>query len=243
MGHAIATELAAAGARVVAVDVKDPPSDLPSTVRYLRGDVCDEDLAPAAVAVARGLSTTGNVDLLVNAAGVAWFDEPGLPSPPQVDGSVVDVATSTWRKVLDINLTGPMLFSRACLPVMREHGAGAMVHIASIAGLRRADGALAAYQVSKAGLVSLSRGIAAEFGPHGIRSNTVCPGAIVTPMIAGIYESDPSRERAMAARVPLQRTGTTDDVSGAVTYLLSDAASFVTGTDLVVDGGWLTNMG
>ena len=118
-----------------------------------------------------------------------------------------------------------------------------MVHIASVAGLRRADGALDAYQVSKAGLVSLSRAIAAQHGACGVRSNTVCPGAIVTPMIAGIYANDPARELSMAQRVPLRRVGSTEDVSSAVTYLLSDSASFVTGTDLVVDGGWLTNIG
>lgn len=243
MGLAIASDLAARGALVVAVDLKEAPADLPSGVQYLRGDVSDPELAPAAVAAARDASMGGAVHMLVNAAGVAWFGDPGLPTPPLVDGSIAEIDPGTWKRVLDINLTGPMLFARAALPVMREQGAGSMVHIASIAGLRLADGALDAYQVSKAGLISLSRAIAAQFGPDGVRSNTVCPGAIVTPMVAGIYESDPDRERAMARRVPLQRVGTTADVCPAVTYLLSDAASFVTGTDLVVDGGWLTNMG
>ncbi|GAA3671522.1 SDR family oxidoreductase [Nocardioides ginsengisoli] len=243
MGLAIVEDLAARGVRVVAVDVKEAPARLPEGVRYHRGDIADPMLAPAVVASARTISREGNVDMLVNAAGVAWFADPGLPPPPYVDGSIVDVDPEAWRRVLDINLTGAMLMARAALPVMREHRSGVMVHIASIAGLRLADGALDAYQVSKAGLISLSRGLAAQYGPEGIRSNTVCPGAIVTPMIAGIYENDPERERSMAGRVPLRRVGTTSDVCSAVTYLLSDEASFVTGTDLVVDGGWLTNMG
>ncbi len=243
MGLAIARDLTARGAHVVAVDLKEAPDDLPDGARYLRGDVSDPELAPAVVAAALDTGERGRLDMLVNAAGVAWFDDPGLPTPPFVDGSIADIDLGTWKQVLEINLTGPMLLTRAALPVMRKRHAGSIVHIASIAGLRVADGALDAYQVSKAGLISLSRAIAAQFGPDGIRSNTVCPGAIVTPMIAGIYENDRDRERSMASRVPLQRVGSTADVCGAVAYLLSDAASFVTGTDLVVDGGWLTNMG
>jgi NAD(P)-dependent dehydrogenase (short-subunit alcohol dehydrogenase family) len=228
---------------VTAVDLKDVPEGLPADVRFVRGDVSDPDLAPRVVAAAREASEDGNIDMLVNAAGVAWFEEPGLPPPPYIDGSVVDIDPQASQRVLDINLTGPMLFARAVLPVMRDHGAGALVHIASIAGLRVADGALDAYQVSKAGLISLSRAIAAQYGPHGIRSNTVCPGAILTPMIAGIYENDPDRKAFMGARVPLRRVGTTGDVCAAVTYLLWVGASFVWGTDVVVEGGWLTNMG
>jgi NAD(P)-dependent dehydrogenase (short-subunit alcohol dehydrogenase family) len=243
MGLAIAADLADRGAHVVGVDLKEAPDSFPADALYVRGDVSDPGLAPAAVATAVTASKDGNIDLLVNAAGVAWFEDPGLPVPPFRDGSIVDSDPEGWKRVLDINLTGPMLFARAVLPIMREHRAGSMVHIASIAGLRLADGALDAYQVSKAGLISLSRAIAAHYGPEGVRSNTVCPGAIATPMIAGIYENDPAREASMAQRVPLRRVGTTEDVCSAVTYLLSEAASFVTGTDLVVDGGWLTNMG
>lgn len=243
MGLAVVQELAQRGAHVVAVDVKAAPDELPGDVVYLQGDVSDPRLAPEVVLRAMEVSQSGNVEMLVNAAGVAWFDEPGLPTPPMVDGSIIDIDPATWRRVLDINLTGPMLFSRAVLPTMRKHRFGSMVHIASIAGIRVADGALDAYQASKAGLISLSRALAAQHGPLGVRSNTVCPGAIVTPMIAGIYENDPTRQAAMAQRVPVRRVGTTADVCAAVTYLLSDDAAFVTGVDLAVDGGWLTNLG
>ncbi|WP_082605827.1 SDR family NAD(P)-dependent oxidoreductase [Nocardioides sp. Root190] len=243
MGLAIAQDLAGLGAHVVAVDVKEPPAGLPHAVTYVQADISDPTAGPRAVAIAQEASLDGTVDMLVNAAGVAWFTDPGLPPPPLADGSIADITPEAWKRVLDINLTGSMLMARAALPVMRAHGSGVMVHIASIAGLRLADGSLDAYQVSKAGLISLSRALAAQYGPDGIRSNTVCPGAIVTPMIAGMYENDPGREASMASRVPLRRVGTTADVCSAVRYLLSDGASFVTGTDLVVDGGWLTNMG
>ncbi|MEU0483133.1 SDR family oxidoreductase [Streptosporangium sp. NPDC006013] len=243
MGLAVAQHLADRGAQVVAVDLKPEPAGLSTGMTYLRGDVTDPGLAPAAMKAATEISSEGRLDYLVNAAGVAWFDEPGLPTPQYVDGSIADIEPDVWKRVLEINLTGPMLFARAALQVMVPARFGVMAHIASIAGLRRADGALDAYQVSKAGLISLSRAIAAEQGRHGVRSNTVCPGAILTPMISGIYEADPSRKASMARRVPLRRVGTTDDVCGAVDYLLSDDSSFVTGTDLVVDGGWLTTMG
>ena len=242
MGLAIATALAGTGTAVVAVDVKDRPKELPGAVTYLSGDVSQPEVADHAITQAQTLSANGNVDVLVNAAGVAWFAEPGLPEPPMRDGSIADIELATWNRVVEINLTGPMLFTRAALPVMKAHGGGTIVHIASIAGLRTADGALDAYQVSKAGLVSLSRAVAAQYGQHGIRSNTVCPGAIVTPMIAGIYESDPQRRVAMANRVPLKRVGQAEDITAAVIYLVSDQASYVTGIDLIVDGGWLTTM-
>ena len=242
MGLAIATALAGTGTAVVAVDVKDRPKELPGAVTYLSGDVSQPEVADHAITQAQTLSANGNVDVLVNAAGVAWFAEPGLPEPPMRDGSIADIELATWNRVVEINLTGPMLFTRAALPVMKAHGGGTIVHIASIAGLRTADGALDAYQVSKAGLVSLSRAVAAQYGQHGIRSNTVCPGAIVTPMIAGIYESDPQRRAAMANRVPLKRVGQAEDITAAVMYLVSDQASYVTGIDLIVDGGWLTTM-
>ena len=114
-----------------------------------------------------------------------------------------------------------------------------MVHIASVAGLRATDEPMDAYQVSKAALISLSRGLALALAADGVRSNTVCPGAIETPMLAEIYAEDPSRRERMARRVPMGRLGAPADVASACLYLLSDEAAYVTGADLVVDGGWL----
>jgi NAD(P)-dependent dehydrogenase (short-subunit alcohol dehydrogenase family) len=227
-GLEIARRLAAEGASVIAIDIKERPDDLPGDCAFLQGDVTDLALPDRAVEHAR--REYGGLDYLVNAAGVAWFGR---------DGSVVGIDDEVWSRVLEINLTAPMRFARASAPALRERR-GAMVHVASVAGLRGMDDPLDAYQVSKAGLVSLSRGLAMALAADGVRSNTVCPGAIDTPILAGIYAEDPARRDRMVARTPLRRLGTPADVAEACLYLLSDAASFLTGVDLPIDGGWLS---
>jgi len=231
MGYRIAADLARAGARVFAVDVKEPPRPDPegpeSSGRYWQFDITEEDRV--ASALGEVFAACGRLDYVVNAAGIGWFDR---------DGSVADIDRDVWQRVLDVNLTAAMLVCRHAIPLLQRTGEGAFVHVASVAGLRTSDGPMDAYQVSKAGLISLSRGIALQYGPAGIRSNTICPGAILTPMIQPLYDADPARAERMASRTPLRRLGTVADVSSACRFLLSDEASFITGTDLVVDGGW-----
>lgn len=231
MGRQIAADLARAGARVFAVDVKEPPPRDPDRpdgrYTYWRFDVTQE--ARVADALGEAFASAGRLDYVVNGAGVGWFDR---------DGSVAAVDRGVWDRVLDVNLTAAMLVSRHALPLVRRSGGGAFVHLASVAGLRNADDPMDAYQVSKAGLISLSRALALQYGPLGIRSNTICPGAILTPMIQPLYDQDPARAERMAARTPLRRLGTVADISSACRFLLSDDAAFITGVDLVVDGGW-----
>ena len=229
IGLAIARELAAEGAMVTAVDAKPEPGDGPPGWQFIQADVSDPDAPGRAVDAA----AQDGLDYLVNAAGVAWFG---------VDGSILETPEGVWQRVLDINLTAPMRFARAAVPAMRMRGGGAMVHVASISGLRGMDDPMDAYQVSKAGLISLSRALAVQLAGENIRSNTVCPGAIETPMLAGIYEEDPRRRERMAAKTPIRRLGRPEEIAATCLYLLSDAASFVTGTDAVVDGGWLAVM-
>jgi NAD(P)-dependent dehydrogenase (short-subunit alcohol dehydrogenase family) len=225
MGQRIAADLTRAGAKVFAVDLKEPPADGGGT--YWRFDVTDEDRV--AEALGEVFAASGRLDYVVNAAGVGWFDR---------DGPVAAIDRAVWDRVLDVNLTAAMLVCRHALPLVERTGGGAFVHLASVAGLRNADDPMDAYQVSKAGLVSLSRALALQYGPLRIRSNTICPGAILTPMIQPLYDEDPARAERMARRTPLRRLGTVADVSSACRFLLSDEASFITGADLVVDGGW-----
>jgi short-subunit dehydrogenase len=127
----------------------------------------------------------------------------------------------------------------AAMPYLRRTGRGAaMVHIGSIAGLRSMDSPMDAYQISKAAVISLSRTLAVQLGPEGIRSNTVCPGAILTPMVSPLYDEAPDRRTRMEQKTPLRRLGMPEDIANAAAWLLSEQASFVTGADLVVDGGW-----
>ncbi len=231
MGSRIAADLARAGARVFAVNVKERPAPGPDgpagDCTYWRFDVTQE--AQVAAALGEVIATCGRLDYVVNGAGIGWFDR---------DGSVASIDRDVWERVMDVNLTAAMLVCRHALPLMGRSGGGALVHLASVAGLRSSDDPMDAYQVSKAGLISLSRALALQYGPRGIRSNTICPGAILTPMIQPLYDQDPARAERMANRTPLRRLGTVADVSSACQFLLSDEAAFITGTDLVVDGGW-----
>jgi NAD(P)-dependent dehydrogenase (short-subunit alcohol dehydrogenase family) len=231
MGSRIAADLAEAGARVFAVDVKEPQAAAPGGAAgrytYWQLDVTEE--ADVERALNQLFAACGRLDCVVNGAGVGWFDR---------DGSVATIDRGVWERVMDVNLTGAMLVCRYALPLAVRTGGGSFVHLASVAGLRSADDPMDAYQVSKAGLISLSRALALQYGPAGIRSNTICPGAILTPMIQPLYNADPARAQRMASRAPLRRLGTPADISSACRFLLSDDASFVTGIDLVVDGGW-----
>jgi NAD(P)-dependent dehydrogenase (short-subunit alcohol dehydrogenase family) len=230
IGWAVASALAREGAAVTALDVKEQPSEPLPGCSYLAADVTAADAPARAVAAAAG---DDGLDYLVNAAGIAWFG---------VDGSVLEAPDHVWHRVLEVNLTAPMRFARAVVPAMRRRGGGAMVHVASVAGLRGMDAPMDAYQVSKAGLVSLSRALAMRLAPEHIRSNAVCPGAIETPLLAPIYDEDPTRRERMAAKTPLGRIGHPEDVASTCLHLLSDEAAFVTGTEAVVDGGWLAVM-
>jgi NAD(P)-dependent dehydrogenase (short-subunit alcohol dehydrogenase family) len=227
MGRRIAADLARAGARVFAADVKEPPGTDPDAWTHWRFDITDE--ARVEGALGDVFAECGRLDYVVNGAGIGWFDR---------DGPVAAIERAVWDRVLDVNLTAAMLVCRHALPLVERSGGGALVHIASVAGLRNADDPMDAYQVSKAGLISLSRAVALQYGPLGIRSNTICPGAILTPMIQPLYDADPARADRMAGRTPLRRLGSVADVSSACRFLLSEEASFITGVDLVVDGGW-----
>ena len=241
MGLAIACALRAAGCAVTAIDPKPEPPEFASGEgapgRYVQGDATDEALVTRTVAEA--FDRSGRLDYLVNAAGVGWIDR---------DGSIAEMEIAIWHRVMEINLTASALMARHAVPRLRHTGAGgAMVHIASVVGLRNMEnilenGPIDAYQASKAGLCALSRSLSMQLAPEGIRSNTICPGAVLTPMSAPAYEADPSRADAMIARTPLGRLGMPEDIAHACLFLLSDRASFITGIDLVVDGGIMAKL-
>ncbi|OCB57157.1 oxidoreductase [Mycobacterium vulneris] len=223
IGLATAARLAADGLQVVATDVKPRPDELPRAVDYVSFDLLAGDVADL-------LGPLGDrLDYLVNAAGLAMFDR---------DGSVLDTDENVWDLTLGVNLHALRHLTSAAVPLLRRGEGKAIVNVASTAGVRGMDSPLDAYQVSKAAVVSLSHSLALQLGPEGIRVNTVCPGAILTPMIAPLYEQNPARRTNMEQRTPLRRLGLPSDIANAIAFLLSEQASFITATDLIVDGGW-----
>jgi NAD(P)-dependent dehydrogenase (short-subunit alcohol dehydrogenase family) len=227
MGEALALALAQAGALVTAIDVKPCPEILKrETVTYAQGDLRDEAFVDGAIQGA--YERSGRLDYLANIAGVLWFGR---------DKSLLEMDLSIWNDVMDINLKSMVLTSRAATPFMRKSGGGAMVHVSTIQWMRGDLKPQDAYQASKAAVCAMSRSLAMQLAGDGIRSNTVCPGPTMTPLQAR-WDTEAAR-REVADYVPLKRIGTTEDMAQACLFLLSDASSFITGIDLVVDGGLL----
>lgn len=230
IGAAIAERLAALGARVALLDLPRTADQLEKQrqalpIRGLAGlcDIADPDSVAAAADLVR--AQLGGCDILVNNAGV-------LGRHAALDG----VDLEDWDRLMNINLRGPFLCTRAFGAHMLARGRGSIVNIGSIAAGK--PNASSAYSVSKAGVLALTRHTAVEWGPRGIRTNAVSPGFIRTPLSAVHYANDEllqSRTRL----VPVRRLGATHDIADAVAYLASDAAGFVNGQDLVVDGGFL----
>jgi NAD(P)-dependent dehydrogenase (short-subunit alcohol dehydrogenase family) len=229
MGEAVALALANSGALVTAIDVKPCPESLAAlelSVSYAQGDLRDEAFVEETIA--GSFARNGQLDYLVNVAGVLWFGR---------DKSLLDMDLSVWDEVVDINLKSMVLTSRAAVPFMRRTGSGAMVHVSTIQWMRGDLKPQDAYQASKAAVCAVSRSLAMQLAADGIRSNTICPGPTLTPLQAR-WNTDEIR-REVADYVPLKRIGTPEDMANAALFLLSAGASFITGVDLIVDGGVL----
>lgn len=235
IGLATARRLLNSGMRVVLTDVVDARLeqliDAPAErASFIRHDVTDE--AGWGRLAERVREMGGVLDVLVNAAGIVGLDAPQDPE---------SVESSTWHRVFAVNLDGARLGCKAMLPLLRMSAAGAIVNVSSCAANIGVAGAVA-YGASKAALVSLSRSIALHCAARGypVRCNTVLPGAILTPLWDPFFGDGPDRkgrEKAVADRVPLKRFGRPEEVAEAICFLASEAASFITGTELVIDGG------
>ena len=228
IGLAIAQWFDARDWRVVLIDI-DRDELMRSFARWSRPEralalPCDvSDPMQVADAVARAEAAFGRIDALVNNAGVALFKP------------ILQTSFDEWRRVMATNLDGAFLCTQAVAPLMLRAGAGSVVHIASISGLR-ASTLRVAYGTSKAALLHLMRQQAAELGAQGIRVNAVAPGPVDTAMAQQVHT--PQIRAGYHAAIPLNRYGTPQEIAEAVGFLCSDAASYVNGQVLAVDGGF-----
>ncbi len=238
LGLAVARAMAAEGGRLVLVDWDASSLDAAAAslrdsgaaAHAVRGDASELATGNAAVGCAR--SEFGRLDVLFNNAGI----------DPLRARSVLETEVGDWDRIMDVNVRSAFVMSQAAIPLMREGGGGTIVNTASIAGLKPAADE-AAYSVSKAAMVSLTGTLALDFAADGIRANCVCPGFMEMVMTDRrrdlTEEQQAARAESAAARVPLGRQGTYEEVAKAVLFLAGPDASYITGAALVVDGGLL----
>jgi NAD(P)-dependent dehydrogenase (short-subunit alcohol dehydrogenase family) len=223
LGAAIVDALAAAGATPVLLDANDEAVHAAAADRGLLGLACDvTDAAAVEVAAERTLAEYGRCDILVNNAAIL------------VRSPLEEHPVELWDRVIDVNLTGYFRAAQAFGRPMREAGRGAIVNVASAAA-EAPSVANGAYCASKAGVLALTRQIAVEWGPYGIRANAVSPIYMETPMTADIG-GDPARLRERTHNVPLGRIGETREVASVVVFLAGPGASYLNGINVPVDG-------
>ena len=237
IGEAAALLFAREGARVVVADYALPrAADVAQRIRTaggeanaVSGDVSVSDDASKMVQAA--VEGFGGLDVVVNSAGVSARNALGPDATHE----------AVWDRVIEVNLKGTYLVSWHAVPEMKRSGGGAIVNLSSIMGLvgypRGMGGGFNPYPASKGGVVQLTKGMAIDLAPEGIRVNCICPGFTHTNLTEAML-SDPETRQALEARHPMGRLGQPEEIAYAALYLASDEASFVTGIPLAVDGGY-----
>ena len=232
MGQSEATIFAREGAKVVVADILEMEGKQVAEkiaagggqARFVKLDVTSEAEWDAAVKAAVG--AFGKLDVLVNNAGISGtYDQDMLSS-------------AAWDKVMAVNATGVFLGMRAAIPLMKKAGGGAIVNISSISGFAGQHGVHMAYNASKGAVRIMTKTAAVQLAGDGIRVNSVHPG-FMPPMRTSKTSADPTWRAKMLGAVPMKREGRVEEVAHAVLFLASDEASYITGTELVVDGGYL----
>jgi NAD(P)-dependent dehydrogenase (short-subunit alcohol dehydrogenase family) len=230
IGAAVARAVAAQGGSTVLVARTREPlealaAELPCPSAVVVGDVADTQVVDEAISAGERL---GNLWGLVNNAGIQPAYQPLTATP-----------LSAWDEVLNVNLLGAAAFARAMALHLTEAGAGGrIINISSIGGLTGLP-MIGPYNASKAAMDGLTRSLAVELGPAGIMCNSVAPGTITTEMVADLMQANPALQEKLVAKTPIGRLGTVEEAAGPIVFLLTDAASFITGQVLVVDGGRL----
>jgi NAD(P)-dependent dehydrogenase (short-subunit alcohol dehydrogenase family) len=237
MGRVAAQRFAAEGARVVVAEFNEAAGGETVTLVQAAGgeaifaqvDVSKEDDARAMIDQA--VATYGRVDVLYNNAGIM----------PEADHSVIDTDVGTWDQVMAVNLRGVFLGCKFAIPRMVEQGAGSIINISSFVALLGCSVPQDAYTASKGAVLSLTRSLAVQFGPNGVRTNAICPGPVETPLLMDWLVKDEEAKRIRLARNPTGRFGKPEEIVNMALYLASDESRWTNGASLVVDGGISVN--
>jgi NAD(P)-dependent dehydrogenase (short-subunit alcohol dehydrogenase family) len=236
MGRLACQMFAREGASIVALDITgDSLRETAASVESEGGRIVavTGNVAVAADverAVAEGVRAFGKLNVLYNNAGIF----------PDEDQSVVDMDEGAWQRVLDVNLKGVALCCRYGIPELIKAGGGSVINVASFVALVGCTVPQDAYTASKGAVLSLTRSLAVQYGPKGVRANAICPGPILTPMLESLFPSEEEKMRRLN-RIPMGRFGRAEDIVHAALYLASDESSWTTGTTFVVDGGITVN--
>ncbi len=237
MGRLASVAFAREGARIVAAEVAEPAGqETVAQVRaaggeaiFARTDVSKE--SEVAAAVRAGEAAFGRLGVLYNNAGIF----------PAEDGAVTDLDEAVWDRVMNVNLKGIYLVCKHGIPALLRAGGGSIINIASFVALVGCSVPQDAYTASKGGVIALTKSLAVQFGPRGIRSNAICPGPIETPMLTSWLLANPEAKRVRLARIPMGRFGRPDDIVNLALYLASDESGWTNGAVMVADGGITSN--
>ena len=237
MGRVAAQLFAAEGARVVVAEYGEAAGretvelvqNAGGQATFVRADVSKENDAKAMIDHA--MATYGRVDCLYNNAGVM----------PEADHSVTDTDVDTWDAVMAVNVRGVFLGCKYAIPAMIEGGGGSIINIASFVAILGCSVPQDAYTASKGAVLSLTRSLAVQFGPNGIRTNAICPGPVETPLLMDWLVKDEEAKRIRLARNPSGRFGKPEEIVHMAVYLASVESRWTTGASLVVDGGITVN--
>ena len=227
MGLVTVDKLCTSGIKVLMIDIKEPPIKYLKNRKIFFEKIDVTDFSSLKKTIDKFYKKNKSIDYLINTTGVLWFEK---------DISITNINFDTWEKVFEINLKSMAYLARIIIPKMKKNKFGSMVHISSIDALSGDNKPQDAYGASKAAMIRLSKSLAIQFADKNIRSNCILPGAVETPM-QNRWKKNPKAKKNLAKLIPLQRIGRPEDVANAILFLLSDESQYITGTELIVDGG------
>ena len=228
MGLEVSKNLSENNILVFMVDLKKPPKNFLKDNKnciYKKIDVTN--YKKLKTSIEKFYKKNKRIDYLINTTGVLWFDK---------DVSSTNIKPKIWDKVYEINLKSMVYLSKIIIPKMIKNKFGSMIHISSVDALSGDDKPQDAYGSSKAAMIRLSKSLAIQFASNSIRSNCILPGAVDTGMQKR-WKKNPSAKKRLAKIVPLNRVGKPKDISNTIMFLLSDQSNYITGTEIIIDGG------